>query len=161
MENYEQLLISLRRIIRAIDIHSRHLQKISGLTGPQLIVMKKIAQLDAPLAKLVAQEIDLSAATVTSIIDRLEKQQLVIRQRSTVDKRKVHLFLSDTGQELLQTSPKPLQEHFIQRYQALDKKSQLLLLDSVEQIASMMNAETLDAAAILTTGLIQNETYDK
>ncbi|MFT5717143.1 MAG: DNA-binding MarR family transcriptional regulator, partial [Oleiphilaceae bacterium] len=71
MEKYEQLLISLRRVIRAIDIHSRQLNKQSGLTGPQLMVMQNIAQLKAPLAKDIAQEIALSAATVTTIIDRL------------------------------------------------------------------------------------------
>ena len=92
-------MVSLRRIIRAIDIHSHQLQKISRLTGPQLIMMKKISQLDAPLAKQIAQSIDLSAATVTSIIDRLEKRELVIRQRSLIDKRKVHLFLSEAGQQ--------------------------------------------------------------
>ena len=151
MEQHEQLLVSLRRIIRAIDIHSHQLLKNSGLTGPQLIVIKQISQLEAPLAKQVAQKINLSAATVTTIIDRLEKRELVIRQRSAIDKRKVHLFLTEAGQQLLQTSPQPLQEHFIQRYQSLDKANQDRLLDSVEQIASMMDAEVLEALPILST----------
>ena len=113
MEKYEQLLISLRRVIRAIDIHSRQLNKLSGLTGPQLMVIQKIDQLDAPLAKQIAQEINLSAATVTTIIDRLENRGMVIRKRSETDKRKVHLSLSDAGKTLLNSAPKPLQEHFI------------------------------------------------
>ena len=69
MEKYEQLLISLRRVIRAIDIHSRQLNKQSGLTGPQLMVIQTIANLDRPLAKEVAQEVALSPATVATIID--------------------------------------------------------------------------------------------
>ena len=161
MDKHEQLLVSLRRIIRAIDIHSCQLQKKSGLTGPQLIVMKQISQLDGPLAKQIAQKINLSAATVTSIIDRLEKRELVIRQRSAVDKRKVHLFLSEAGKQLLQTSPQPLQEHFIQRYQLLDEQNQDILLDSVEQIASMMDAEELDASPILLIDEIQEEINNK
>ena len=51
MEKYDQLLISLRQVIRAIGIHSKQLNKESGLTGPQLMVMTKIAQLDAPHGK--------------------------------------------------------------------------------------------------------------
>jgi DNA-binding MarR family transcriptional regulator len=97
MEKYDQILISLRRIMRAIHIHSRQLNKMSGLTGPQLMVMQKIAELDAPLAKQVATEITLSAATVTTIIDRLESRELVIRKRSETDKRKVHLYLSEAS----------------------------------------------------------------
>lgn len=160
MEKYDQLLISLRRVIRAIDIHSRQLNKVSGLTGPQLMVMQKIAELDGPLAKLVATEITLSAATVTTIIDRLESRQLVIRQRSETDKRKVHLYLSDLGKTVLAGAPKPLQEHFIKRYQALQEWEQSQLLSAVERIASMMDADGIDAAPVLLVDDIQELNRD-
>jgi len=155
MEKYDQLLISLRQVIRAIGIHSKQLNKTSGLTGPQLMVMTKIAELDGPMAKQVAQEINLSPATVTSIIDRLEVKELVVRERSQLDKRKVELCLSSSGDALLQGAPKPLQEHFIKRYQALESWEQSQLLSSVERIASMMDAEELDAAPVLMVGQIQ------
>ncbi|HBF47942.1 MarR family winged helix-turn-helix transcriptional regulator [Shewanella frigidimarina] len=157
MEKYEQLLISLRRVIRAIDIHSRQLNKLSGLTGPQLMVIQKIDQLDAPLAKQIAQEINLSAATVTTIIDRLENRGMVIRKRSETDKRKVHLSLSDAGKTLLNSAPKPLQEHFIMRYQNLEEWEQSQLLSAVERIATMMDANEIDAAPVLYVGQIQVE----
>jgi len=157
MEKYEQLLISLRRVKRAIDIHSRQLNKHSGLTGPQLMVMQKIAHLDAPVAKTVAEEITLSPATVTTIIDRLEGRGLVIRLRSETDKRKVHLYLSDAGRALLQDSPKPLQDHFIKRYQNLEEWEQSQLLSAVERIATMMDADKIDAAPMLLVGKIQGD----
>ncbi len=157
MEKYEELLVSLRQVIRAIDIHSRQLNKQSGLTGPQLMVMQNIALLDAPLAKDIAKEIALSAATVTTIIDRLESRALVIRTRSETDKRKVHLSLSESGKLLLSSSPKPLQDHFIKRYQNLEEWEQSQLLSAVERIASMMDAEKLDAAPVLFVGQIQAE----
>ncbi|EDM68751.1 MAG: MarR family transcriptional regulator [Moritella sp.] len=157
MEKYEELLVSLRQVIRAIDIHSRQLNKQSGLTGPQLMVMQNIAVLDAPLAKDIAKEIALSAATVTTIIDRLESRALVIRTRSKTDKRKVHLSLSESGKLLLSSSPKPLQDHFIKRYQNLEEWEQSQLLSAVERIASMMDAEKLDAAPVLLVGQIQAE----
>jgi len=157
MEKYEQLLISLRRVIRAISVHSRQLNKDSGLTVPQLIVMRKIAQLDAPLAKQIAQEITLSAATVTTILDRLESRHLVIRTRSETDKRKVHLSLSEVGQKLLSDAPKPLQENFIKRYKNLEEWEQSQLLSAVERIASMMDASEIDAAPVLLIGKIQSD----
>ncbi|MBY6186676.1 MarR family transcriptional regulator [Marinobacter hydrocarbonoclasticus] len=156
MDKHEQLLISLRKVIRAIDLHSRKLNKESGLTGPQLVVMQKIGQLDGPIARQVAAEVNLSPATVTSIIDRLEARGLVKRIRDDVDKRRVHLSLSEQGQHLLSAAPQPLQEHFIQRYHALEEWEQSLLLSSVERIASMMDAEELDAAPMLTVGQMQD-----
>ncbi len=152
MEKYEELLISLRRITRAIDIHSRRLNKQSGLTAPQLLVIQAVNKLEAPLAKQIAQDINLSPATVTTIIDRLESRNLVIRTRSVQDKRKVHLSLSDAGKELLTHAPKPLQEHFIKRYQNLENWEQSQLLSALERIASMMDAEELDAAPVLLVG---------
>ncbi|MBV7315999.1 MarR family winged helix-turn-helix transcriptional regulator [Shewanella sp. NIFS-20-20] len=157
MEKYEQLLISLRRVIRAIDIHSRQLNKVSGLTGPQLMVMQSIETLATPLAKDIAKEVALSPATVTTIIDRLEAKQLVIRTRSETDKRKVHLSLSESGRSLLSGSPKPLQEHFITRYQNLEEWEQSQLLSSIERIVSMMDANELDASPLLVVGQIQGD----
>jgi len=157
MEKHDELLISLRRVIRAISIHSKQLNKKSGLTGPQLMVMSKIAELDAPLAKHIAQAVTLSAATVTTILDRLESRHLIIRTRSQSDKRKVHLSLSAAGIPLLSDSPQPLQDHFIERYQNLEEWEQSLLLSSVERIASMMDADELDAAPVLCVGQIQAE----
>lgn len=154
MEKYEQLLVSLRRVIRAIDIHSKQLSKFAGLTGPQLMVMHKISQLDGPMAKQVAEEINLSPATVTNIIDRLESRDLVIRVRSQTDKRKVHLYLSEHGKQVHKEAPRALQEHFIKRYQALEEWEQSQLLSAVERIAYMMDAEDLDAAPVLVVGNI-------
>jgi DNA-binding MarR family transcriptional regulator len=119
------------------------------------MVMRKIEELKTPLAKQIAQEITLSAATVTTILDRLEKRDLVIRTRSKTDKRKVHLSLSEAGQTVLSASPQPLQEHFIKRYQNLEEWEQSQLLSAVERIASMMDATELDASPVLLVGKIQ------
>ncbi|QSX32874.1 MarR family transcriptional regulator [Shewanella avicenniae] len=157
MEKHQLLLISLRKVIRAIDLHSRQLSKHSGLTGPQLMVMQRIAALGNPLVKQIAADINLSPATVTSIIDRLESKGFVIRERSTTDKRKVHLLLSDTGRALLDTAPAPLQEYFIERYQSLEDWEQSQLLAAVERIATMMDAQELDAAPVLVVGHISED----
>jgi len=42
MSSIEMVLTALRRVIRATDLHSRYLSKTSGLTTPQLIVLKTI-----------------------------------------------------------------------------------------------------------------------
>ena len=72
MQKYDELLVSLRRVIRAIDLYSKKLSKETGLTSPQLIVMQEIASQDSLQVKQIAQNINLSPATETSILDRLE-----------------------------------------------------------------------------------------
>ena len=138
METYEHLLLSLRQVNQAIYVHSKLLSKESGLTGPQLLVMKKIAEQVGPMAKNIARQVNQSPATVTSIIDRLEAKNLVQRTRSTDDKRRVELYLTEQGTALLRQAPLPIQAHFIERFQALENWEQNQLLSAVQRIATMM-----------------------
>lgn len=161
MERYEELLISIRKVIRAIDLHSKQLNKSSGLTGPQLLIMQEIARVKGVTASQVAKRINLSAATVTNILDRLERRELIKRIRSAEDKRRVGLFLSDSGRTLLIDAPQPLQEHFIQNFCSLQDWEQSLLLSSMERIASMMDATEIDAAPVLEIESMMQSALDK
>ncbi|WP_133407829.1 MarR family winged helix-turn-helix transcriptional regulator [Parashewanella tropica] len=154
MEKHEELFTSLRKVIRAIDLHSKALSKTVGLTGPQLVILQQIARVKGILASQVAQDVNLSPATVTSIIDRLENRGLVFRVRSNEDKRRVGLFITEEGQQVLITAPQPLQDHFIEKFSALAEWEQSLLLSSMQRIAGMMDAQNLDAAPILEVGAI-------
>jgi DNA-binding MarR family transcriptional regulator len=146
MENLHELLIALRQVIRAIDLHSKHLSKTSGLTSPQLLIMQEIAKTSGINSGQVAKNINLSAATVTNILDRLEKKDLVSRVRDTKDKRRVGLYLTENGEAILLNAPQPLQEHFIKKFENLAEWEQSQLLSSIERLVDMMNANELDAA---------------
>ncbi len=149
MDKHEEVLVSIRQIIRAIDLHSKQLNKSSGLTGPQLLIMQEIARVKGVTASQIAKQINLSAATVTNILDRLENKGLINRVRSSEDKRRVSLFLSEKGRNSLIDAPQPLQEHFIQNFCGLADWEQSLLLSSMQRIANMMDATELDAAPVL------------
>ncbi|MFT4939519.1 MAG: DNA-binding MarR family transcriptional regulator [Paraglaciecola sp.] len=157
MKKYEELLVSLRRVIRAIDLYSKKLNKETGLTSPQLIVLQEIYLQDGIMVKEVAEHITLSSATVTSILDRLERRSLVQRERSTIDKRKVGLHLTDSGHAAIKSSPKPLQKHFINRFEALETWEQTQMLTTIQLIAKMMDVEELDAAPLLELGQINSQ----
>ncbi|WP_417440888.1 MarR family winged helix-turn-helix transcriptional regulator [Idiomarina sp.] len=152
MEKYEELLLALRKVIRAIDLYSKQLNKYSGLTAPQLLILREINAANGITASKVAQNINLSPATVSNVIERLEHRQLIHRHRNEQDKRRVSLYLTEQGLTLLEKAPQPLQEDFIEKFQALDEWEQSLLLSSMQRIANMMDAERLDAAPVLEVG---------
>lgn len=149
MQKYEELLVSIRKVIRAIDLHSKQLNKSSGLTGPQLLIMQEISKHSGVTASQIAKTINLSAATVTNILDRLESKTLIERVRSSEDKRRVSLYLSEQGQACLIDAPKPLQDHFIQKFCTMEDWEQSLLLSSMQRIATMMDADKIDASPVL------------
>jgi DNA-binding MarR family transcriptional regulator len=158
MQKYEELLVSLRKVIRAIDLYSKKLSKESGLTSPQLIVLKEIDKHEGYMVKDIAQSINLSSATVTSILDRLEARSYVIRERSVTDKRKVGLHLTEQGKAVIKDAPRPLQAHFIDRFEKLQDWEQTQLVSTMQRIASMMDAENLDASPMLEVGAMEEIT---
>ena len=70
MKDYDEILISLRKIMRAADLHSQRLMKESGLTAPQLLVMQAIEKEGKPSTSTLARHIAVSQATMTRIVDR-------------------------------------------------------------------------------------------
>lgn len=161
MEKHQELLIALRKVIRAIDLHSKHLSKTSGLTSPQLLIMLEIKNASGINSSQVAKNVNLSAATVTNILDRLENKNLILRVRDTQDKRKVGLFLTENGKILLLNAPQALQEHFIDKFSNLAQWEQSQLLSSMERIAEMMDATELDASPLLELNAMSASSINK
>lgn len=131
---------ALRRIIRAIDLYSKKVNKETGLTGPQWLVMNEIQLHDSIMVKDLADNINLSPATVTTILDRLEQKSLIERQRSRSDKRRLKLHLTSRGVTMLTSAPKLLQRHFVEQFAALETVEQRQMIAMLERIAQMMDS---------------------
>lgn len=145
----QQVLKTLRQIIRAIDLHSKQLERESGLTGPQLLVLQAVHDRGQLTGGELARAVCLSQATVTSILDRLEARGLLARTRGDSDKRKVWIELSVRGREVLATAPPLLQDSFSEAFNQLRPWEQSLILSSLQRVAEMMQASSLDAAPLI------------
>ena len=154
MDQLDQVLTSLRRVIRATDLHSKRLAKETGLTAPQILLLQAIRRLEGAAIGQLASEVSLSQATVTTILDRLEKRGYIERARSTVDKRKVHVHLTDMGIEVLRDAPTPLQEHFARQFNDLQEWEQTMLITALQRVAHMMDAGHIDASPVLDVGTL-------
>lgn len=153
----EEVLVALRRVIRATDLHSKHLAKTTGLTAPQILLLQTIRDKGEVTIGELAHEMSLSQATVTSILDRLEKRVLIYRERSKEDKRKVHAYLTDQATEILKEAPIPLQEHFTRQFVDLQEWEQTMIISSLQRVAQMMDAQHIDASPVLDIGLLDRQ----
>ena len=149
----DEVLISLRRILRATSIHSSKLRRSVGLSSAQLLVLQTAKEQKRPTASEIAKSVSLSQATITTILTELEKRDLLLRERSETDRRRVHVSLTKHGREVLRSAPKPLQESFAARFTELPSWEQLQILSVLEHVAVMMDAEELDAAPLLSEGV--------
>lgn len=151
----DDILRAIRRILRKTAEHSRQLAREGDLSVPQLLCLRAVGESTKAKPVTVAEvaaAVQLSNATVSRILDRLEKVELIVRKRGTTDRRKVHLWLTAQGKRRVKKLPKPLHEQFITRLMQLPKSEQRDLLASLEQVVEMMGAETLDAAPMLMPG---------
>ena len=142
--------------MRATDLYSQKLAKESGLTTPQLLLMQGIEKEGSPSTKTLASHIVVSQATVTRIIDRLERDGLVRREKCSTDKRVVNVSLTELGSEKLAAAPEPLQAEFYRKFRALEDWERQMLLSALHRIAKMMDADDLDVAPILQVGAIDD-----
>src|SRR6187551_3719029 len=79
---------------------TKELAKRADLTGPQLTVVKLLEQVgDLSLSEL-SDKIRAQNSTVTGIIDRMEREGLVTRERSKEDRRVVYIKLTAKGRDL-------------------------------------------------------------
>ncbi|MCE0494917.1 MarR family winged helix-turn-helix transcriptional regulator [Vibrio salinus] len=140
MERYEEVLISLRQIIRATDLYSKKIKREYGLTSPQILLMKAILQSSDVTIRELSSNTNMSQATATSILDRLEAKGIVSRVRDTTDKRKVHATLTEKGLSILENAPQMMEKNFVNQFQNLDAWEQNLILSSLQRVANMMNA---------------------
>lgn len=152
MEPVQDVLAAMRRIIRAVDLDSKRLYKECGLTTPQLLLLLAIEKNPKQTLRELSEEISLSQGTVTIILDKLQAKNLVQRQRSETDKRKVHVVITEQGRTLLAASPSPLQAEFLSRFTNLQQWEQTQILASLQRLASLMGAKELDAAPVLNVG---------
>ena len=141
----DEVLATLRQIIRALDLHSKQLSKTVGLTGPQLVVLREIGATPDLSVGEIARRVSLSQATVTSIIDRLESKQYAQRLRSREDKRRVTLHVTAPGRQILDANPRFFQEEFVRRFERLADWEKTQILSSIQRLSAMLNAPTLQS----------------
>jgi DNA-binding MarR family transcriptional regulator len=148
----DRVIAALRRIVRAIDLHSRHLVERFSVTGPQLVALQELARLGRVPVGVLARNVHVSHPTMTGILDRLEKRGLVERTRDNEDRRRITASPTAKGLKLLRDAPSPLQDRFRSEFSKLEEWEQTHMLATLQRIAAMMDAEELEASPVLTTG---------
>ena len=151
---HRQILISIRKIIRSVNLESKRIEKKHGISIPQLLCLYYLNdQVDFQSAhKEIKDFLQLNASTVTGIISRLEKKGLVARLPDQNDKRIALVALTAKGAKLLKTTPDPLHDRLSQRLRELSPQEIQELDDAFDLIIGFLDIGEVDAAPIITSG---------
>jgi DNA-binding MarR family transcriptional regulator len=145
----EQIVVALRRISQAIDVWSRHLFQVYGLTSPQLATLREIQAGQNVTTGTLATALHLSQPTVTGILGRLEQRGLITREKSEVDRRSSRATVTEEGKNLAAAAPPLLRDRFCQALGRLPQQEQSEVLKVLQHVAEMMQAPQLDEQPFL------------
>lgn len=99
-------------VAKIIKHNMRKTFECSGITFPQSIVIHALIENGEMKITDLSNKIDLSNSTISGIIDRLEKQQLVIRTRSDEDRRTVYVKVTPKVEEFHRGIHQNVEESF-------------------------------------------------
>ncbi len=152
-----EIIDNLRRVFQVVNGQSKKSERETGLTGPQLWAIKTIAQEAPIMVSEIARRMYLHPATVVGILNRLEKQGLVIRLRSTKDRRVVRVELTGQGRALVKKAPEVAQGLLVSGLEKLDTNRLKSIAQALDQMAEILGAQNIPPRLILSPEVNQPE----
>jgi DNA-binding MarR family transcriptional regulator len=115
-----------------------------GLTGPQVTVLKLLEGVgDLSLSEL-SERIQARNSTITGIVDRMQRDGLVLRRRSERDRRVVEIVLTPQGRLLAKAIPVQPMEMFASALRALPHDDREALRRILRAMSDHVRAHTED-----------------
>ncbi len=139
--------------MRSVNLESKRVDKELGVSIPQLLCLQFLAEQDefrANASKLKSF-LNLNASTITGIISRLEKKNLVVKLPKVSDKRITLISLTAKGMSLLQKAPITFQQKLSEKLQALPPEKLKTIIDGIDLLAELMEVDKIDASPIITS----------
>jgi DNA-binding MarR family transcriptional regulator len=149
-EMVAEIIDNLRRVFQVVNEQSKKAERATGLTGPQLWAIKTIAQEAPIMVSEIARHMYLHPATVVGILDRLERQRLVARIRSTEDRRVVKVELTGQGRALVKKAPEVAQGLLVAGLEKLNSKKLINIAQGLDQMAAILGAQNIPPQLILS-----------
>lgn len=130
----DECLAVVREIVRAYqafaDFSSRDIRRM-GLSAPEFDVLCTLGNRPGMTFKEIGENTLITKTTLTGVVDRLEKKQLVERRACPEDRRCIRAVLTDKGVELFR-------EVFPEHVENLHKKISALPDDDRGRLISLL-----------------------
>lgn len=139
IHNDQSLLTLLKEIRALIDKSIKNKLKLGDYTMPQTMIMYNLAQNGKMKISQLSEKMGLTNSTVSGIVDRLEDQGVVTRERSTTDRRVVYVELTPDHQNKLKDLNENLDKHFEAILSKLPEQDIIRIFDSLNILKSAIS----------------------
>ena len=123
---------------------TKSLARRHGLTGPQITALKVLEGFGNLSLSELGQRMSAKRSTITGIVDRMERDGLVRRRRSTTDRRVVHLEATARGAQIASAVPVTAMLMFGEALRALPDTDRAELIRILGRIADHVRKTAAD-----------------
>lgn len=109
----QQVLDSIRQIVRLLRVSSREAERQVGLSGAQLFVLQKLAEAKMLSVNELAERTHTHQSSVSVVAQGLVEKGLIDRARAADDGRRLELTLTPAAKALLRKAPGAAQDRLI------------------------------------------------
>ena len=101
------VLGEFRLIFKSARKHFNSVQDRAGVSGAQLWVLSAIDRTPGMRVTELAKSMSIHQSTASNLVERLERNKLIVRQRDDEDQRVVRLQLTTAGKKIVAKAPGP------------------------------------------------------
>ena len=132
----DRAFIALQRAADKLAQQAEQLVKANGLTGAQYNVLRILrgAEPDGLACSTISERMISHDPDMTRLLDRMEKRDLITRQRQTDDRRVVKTRITGGGLELLKQLDHPIRELHKKQFAHMGNARVKELADLLEEI---------------------------
>lgn len=134
-----RVFVALLKAADALSQDAEQLLKSQGLTGAQYNVLRILrgAEPDGLPCKGIGDRMISHDPDITRLLDRMEKRQMIIRERQTDDRRVVKARITMQGLETLKKLDQPVRELHRSQFRHVSQARLRMLEDLLQEVSSV------------------------
>ena len=103
------VLQQFRELFRVSQQHFQRIETNCGVSGAQLWALSELGKTPGLTVSELARKLSIHLSTSSNLLDKLELQKLIRRERNSTDQRVVRVYLTTSGRQMLRRAPKPVE----------------------------------------------------
>jgi len=148
-----EVLDAIRRILRVIRLASARVERQTGVSAAQLILLHRLAERPAGSVNELAARVHADQSSVSVLVRRLVERGLISRRRSGRDARRVELSLSPSGRALARRAPPAPQQRVLEALAGLTAARQRRLAALLGELVERLGASGEPADLLYADGV--------